>query len=56
MAGKSTVVSYKGYKIEEVNNTVFHVYTAEEWAYGKGLRYFEWEAGSLTEAKEWIDS
>lgn len=51
-------VSYKGYKILEetdrLGGQVFNVYTAGEWAQGKGYRQVEWEAGTLEEAKEWI--
>lgn len=57
MANKPVI--YKGYKILEETDTtaqmpVFKIYTAEEWAYGKGYRSAEWEACSLEEAKEWI--
>lgn len=57
---KPTVKQYKGFKIlEELDTTaqmpVFKVYTAVEWAYGKGLREYEWEACSEQEAREFID-
>ncbi|MGG1669964.1 MULTISPECIES: hypothetical protein [Paenibacillus] len=55
------IITYKGFKIKERNDDstgypVFDVYTKEEWSYGSGLRSAEWEAGSLKEAKEFIDS
>ena len=34
----------------------FHVYTADEWAYGSGLRYADWDCDSIAEAVEWIGS
>lgn len=56
---KTKVTQYKNFKIQEVKGdtqTEFHVYTNEEWSYGKGFRYAEWEAGTIEEAKEFIDS
>lgn len=50
------VRAYKGFKIEEANENTFNVYTADEWSMGKGFRYPEWEAGSLQEARDFIDS
>lgn len=55
------VITYKGFKIKEgkdeiTDNPIFNIYTEEEWSYGSGLRSSEWEAGSLKEAKEFIDS
>lgn len=52
---KSNVTTYKGFKIKQVENG-FEVYTAEEWSYGEGFRYPEWEAGNMQEAKDFIDS
>lgn len=52
----SKVRSYKGFKIEEAAADTFNVFTADEWGYGKGFRYPEWEASSLEEAKQFIDS
>jgi hypothetical protein len=59
MAAK--VKSYKGFKIQESTDTAtgcltFKVYTEEEWAYGNGYRYCEWEACSMQEATGFIDS
>lgn len=50
-----SVTTYKGFKIQEVEPGLFFLFTAEEWAYGKGYRYPEHEAGSIEEAKEFID-
>ncbi|MGG0794796.1 hypothetical protein ABE137_12420 [Brevibacillus laterosporus] len=52
---KSNVITYKGFKIKKVEND-FVVYTADEWIYGEGFRYPEHEAGTLQEAKDFIDS
>ncbi|KZE65126.1 hypothetical protein AV545_04170 [Paenibacillus jamilae] len=57
----SKVKQYKGFKIHEtqditMGSPLFVVYTAEEWAYGKGIRSNEWEACSMQEAKDFIDS
>jgi hypothetical protein len=48
----------KGFVIAESKNTdyKFHVYTKEEWSYGEGCRYPEWEADSLNECIEFIDN
>ncbi|WP_028559004.1 hypothetical protein [Paenibacillus pinihumi] len=61
MARKSKVISYKGFKIKESNDTTtklptFKVYTSEEWQYGEGYRLYDWEACSMEEATEFIDS
>lgn len=59
---KPRVSTYKGFKIHETTDRVkpeqaaFIVYTTEEWLHGKGLRYPEWEAGTMQEAKDFIDS
>lgn len=55
------VTTYKGFKIQEgtditTGNPVFKVYTKEEWSYGEGFRSYEWEAVSMQEAEEFIDS
>lgn len=52
---------YKGFKIHEETDIttgcpLFMIYSKEEWAYGKGLRSSEWDATSLEEAKQFIDS
>ncbi|KTS84452.1 hypothetical protein NS115_03745 [Paenibacillus jamilae] len=57
----SKLRSYKGFKIKETiedstGDALFMIYTAEEYSYGEGLRTAEWEAGSLEEAKQFIDS
>lgn len=53
------VTSYKGFKIqeqEEDNHILYVVYTKDEWAYGNGFRSSEWEACSMKEATDFIDS
>ena len=34
----------------------FYIFTQDEWKHGKGLRSPEWDAGSLKEAEEFINS
>lgn len=60
---KSKVSTYKGFKIKETKKqigdnleTVYEVFTADEWSMGEGYRYSEWEAGSSKEAREFIDN
>ncbi|EJW14066.1 hypothetical protein M5X05_26865 [Paenibacillus alvei] len=52
---KPKVVSYKGFKIKEVGDE-FHVFTKDEWAMPAAVRVVEWEAGTMQEAKDFIDS
>jgi hypothetical protein len=52
---KTKVTSYKGWKIQQVGENDFRVFTADEWSYGEGFRYPEWEAGTIQEAKDFID-
>ncbi|MGM1023515.1 MAG: hypothetical protein ACQEXV_24015 [Bacillota bacterium] len=61
MQPKRKVTTYKGFKIKEstedsTGDILFMIYTVEEYSYGEGLRTAEWEAGSLEEAKQFIDS
>lgn len=57
---KSTITTYQGWKIKQKKDQydmdVFLCYTADEWKYGSGLRQSEWEAGTMQEAKDFIDS
>ncbi|WP_090739336.1 hypothetical protein [Paenibacillus sp. Mc5Re-14] len=57
---KSTIITYQGWKIKQKKDQydmdVFLCYTKEEWEYGSGLRQAEWEAGTMQEAKDFIDS
>lgn len=55
MPSKLKVISYKGFKIKEVENG-FNVYTKEEWNMPASMRVVEWVAGTLQEAKDFIDS
>lgn len=52
---KTKVINYKGFKIQETNENMFYIFTLDEWAYGNGLRSYEWEAGTIEEAREFID-
>ncbi|QDP42794.1 hypothetical protein HWC53_gp068 [Bacillus phage vB_BmeM-Goe8] len=51
------VKQYKGFIIAESReDDQLHIFTKEEWSYGKGLRYEEHYAGTMQEAKDFIDS
>lgn len=61
MADKERKVKqYKGMIIAEVTEAgkpiYYKIYTADEWQFGKGYRYEEWEAGTIKEAMDFIDS
>ncbi|MFD3260871.1 hypothetical protein ACE3MQ_19945 [Paenibacillus lentus] len=58
---KKRVTTYRGFKIREsidyiTGKPVFRVYTKEEWAYGSGFRCYEWEACSMQEARDFVDT
>lgn len=57
---KGKVTTYKGFKVKECldgqGNMVFKVYTKDEWGYGEGFRSCEWEACTMQEAHDFIDS
>lgn len=60
-APKGRTTTYKGFKIKEqlditTQRPIFMVYTKEEWAYGHGFRFPEWEACSMQEARDFIDN
>lgn len=50
------VKQYKGFVIALGRDDMYHVFTKEEYSYGEGCRYPEHEAGSIEEAKDFIDS
>lgn len=52
---KKKVTTHKGFKIQQIAENTFNVFTPDEWGYGEGCRYPEWEAGTLEEAKQFID-
>lgn len=47
--------NYRGFVVNFEDDS-FKLYTRDEWSYGKGYRYPEWEADNEDEAREWIDS
>lgn len=49
------IKSYKGFVIA-LEGDNYHIFTKDEWSYGKGLRYAEHEAGNIQEAIDFIDS
>ncbi|MER2061446.1 MAG: hypothetical protein ABS894_00795 [Aerococcus urinaeequi] len=58
---KSKVTQYKGFKIQErpcpdTGAELFSVFTKEEWDYGAGYRCAEWDATTMEEAHQFIDS
>jgi hypothetical protein len=51
------VKQYKGFVFaESKEDEMIHIYTKEEWSYGKGCRYEEHEAGNIQEAIDFVDS
>lgn len=50
------IFRYRGYVVAPSEDGTYDIYTREEWSYGKGYRYPEWNVGSPQEAKEFIDS
>jgi hypothetical protein len=52
------IKQYKGFVIAESKNTdyTFHVFTKDEWSYGAGCRYSEWECDTMQECINFIDS
>lgn len=47
--------NYRGFVVNFEEGS-FKLYTRDEWSYGKGYRYPEWETDNEDEAREWIDS
>jgi len=47
--------SYKEFIIA-TDGTMYYVFSKEEYGYGEGLRSAEWEAGTIKEAIDFIDS
>jgi hypothetical protein len=39
-----------------LNEELYFIFTKEEWSYGNGCRYHEFETENLQEAKDFIDS
>lgn len=50
------IKQHKNHVIAVDKEGTHHVFTKEEWAYGNGCRYADWEAGNLQEAIDFIDS
>ncbi|MED3440194.1 hypothetical protein P4393_12085 [Bacillus subtilis] len=50
------IKQYKGFVIAQDKKEVFHVFTKDEWVYGEGCRYAEWECDNMQEAIDFIDS
>ena len=46
---------YKGFRIVELPDGRYEIYTKEEWILGKGYRYPEHDTCSIEEAREFID-
>lgn len=56
-------MEYKGFIIVQANKkeieqgeSIIQIFSKDEWEYGAGCRYAEWECESIPEAKEFIDS
>jgi hypothetical protein len=52
------VKTRKGFVIAECNegSYKYNVFTKEEWSYGAGYRWAEWECDDMQEAIDFIDS
>lgn len=51
------VKQYKGFVIAySTDDKAYHIFTKEEWSYGKGYRYEEHETGSIEEAIDFIEN
>jgi hypothetical protein len=50
------MIKYKGFVIALKPDGYYDIYTKEEWSYGHGMRYPEHEAGTIQEARDFIDS
>ena len=50
------VKTYKGFVIAKAADNEFHMFLADEWAYGEGLRTAEFECSSVEECKANADS
>lgn len=53
---KKVTTKYKGFGIVQTAENSFDIFTPEEMQQPAAFRYIEWEAGSLQEAKDFIDS
>jgi hypothetical protein len=50
------IKQYKGFVIAIDKEQTLHIFTGEEWSYGKGCRYPEFEVQNMQEAIDFIDS
>ncbi|WP_179125849.1 hypothetical protein [Rossellomorea marisflavi] len=50
------MIRYNGFVIALKPCGHYDIYSQDEWDYGPGLRYPEHEAGTIQEAKDFIDS
>ncbi|GIN25537.1 hypothetical protein CHCC15091_1776 [Bacillus licheniformis] len=50
------VKQYKNFIIAEDKKSILYVFTKEEWSFGAGCRYPEWECDNMKEATDFIDS
>lgn len=56
------IKEHKGYviaenpKIDDVNSYPYYVYTKEEWSFGEGCRYYEFECESIQECLDNLES
>ena len=50
------VKQHKGFVIAADKSGVLHVYTKDEWSYGEGCRYPEWDCDHMQEAIDFIES
>jgi hypothetical protein len=50
------IKQHKGHVIALDKEGRYQIFTKEEYAYGEGMRYPEWDAGSVEEAVQWIEA
>lgn len=50
------VKSYKGFVVAMDQEGIFNIFAKDEWRLGDGFRYSEFEAGTMNEALDFIDS
>lgn len=56
MKDVNKICVYQGLVIAKNPDSLYFVFTKEEWAFGEGMRYPEWECENVEEAMDFIDS
>ena len=50
------VKQHQGFVIAEDKEKRLHIFSKDEWSYGAGFRYAEWDADNMQEAIDFIES